>query len=578
MTTFCRVTAFLFVLCRIGTGVETSSQLRFDATVAKKWPVSKVTALLKDMIKQMEKEAEEDEEIYDKVACWCVTNDKEKTQAIKDGKEKISYLMVKIEELGALVGKLTAELAFIDKTVIKFTASLDTATSIRFKELDEFNQEEKDALVAIESLKAAITVLGKHHDLLQTAGTTSLLQVEAESQQQARSRLAAATGSLKKILSRHSDELQGVLNPKQKRTLAAFLDAPADYFDAEPTFEEQSYQPASGAIYGILLQMLETFKKNLKDAQDDESAAVKAFSANKISISVSITDNTKLYQKKELQLAAAMEKLAQAKIDLLNTKALLEADEKYLEDLKMRCQMTDQDWELRQKARQEEIAAVSKALAVLNSDEAHALFGRTFNPEFLQVQSRNKELQAQAAAVLKAASPRLAALAMHVRLDAFTKVKKAINDMIAQLLKEKKDDITKKDFCVAEFNKNELETEKKENEKADLLAHIEDLEMSIEKLATDIKSLKMEIEEMKLQLQKAGKNRDDENADFQQTVADQQATQKLLAAALKVLADFYKKKGEKMNKSAARDLSLAQVASSFYESSGTSMRPDAGTQ
>merc|ERR1719262_1515865 len=115
------------------------------------------------------------------------------------------------------------------------------------------------------------------------------------------------------------------------------------------------------------------------------------------------------------------------------------------------------------------------------------------------------------------------------------------------------------DFCVGEFNKNELETEKKESEKADLLAHIEDLEMSIEKLATDIKSLKMEIEEMKLQLQKAGKNRDDENDDFKQTVADQQATQKLLAAALKVLAGFYKKKGEATNKSAARDLSLAQV-------------------
>ncbi len=31
----------------------------------------------KDMLKQLEKEAEEDEEIYDKMACWCETNDKE---------------------------------------------------------------------------------------------------------------------------------------------------------------------------------------------------------------------------------------------------------------------------------------------------------------------------------------------------------------------------------------------------------------------------------------------------------------------------------------------------------------------
>merc|ERR1719379_2076723 len=541
MTKFCTAVVLLLLSCYVATCTETTSQMKLDATAAKKWPVSKVTALLKDMIKQMEKEAEEDEEIYDKVACWCETNDKEKTKAIADSKEKISMLTIKIEELGALVGKLTAELAFIDKTVIKVTASLDTATSIRFKELDEFNQEEKDALVAIESLKAAITVLGKHHDLLQTAGTTSLLQVEAESQQQARSRLAAATGSLKKILSRHSDELQGVLDPKQKRTLAAFLDAPADYFDAEPTFEEQSYQPASGAIYGILQQMLETFQKNLKGLQDDEGAAVKAFESNKISLAVEIKDQTALYNKKSLQLADAEEKLSLAKVDLLDTKALLEADEKYLEMLKMRCQTIDQEWDMRQKMRTEEIEATSKALSILNSDEAHALFGKTFNPEFLQAQSRNKEMQARAAAVLSAASPRLAALAVRVRLNAFTKVKKAMNDMIEQLLAEKKEDIAKKDFCVAEFNKNEVETADKEAEKKDIMAKIEDLEATIKKLTDDLKQLKMEIEEMKVEMEKASKNRDDENADFQQTVADQQATQKLLSAALKVMEGFYKK-------------------------------------
>jgi hypothetical protein len=39
-------------------------------------PVTKVVNLLKDMQKQLEKEVEEDEEIYEKLACWCETNDK----------------------------------------------------------------------------------------------------------------------------------------------------------------------------------------------------------------------------------------------------------------------------------------------------------------------------------------------------------------------------------------------------------------------------------------------------------------------------------------------------------------------
>ena len=46
--------------------VATTSSLTFDAEGAKNRPVSKVITLLKDMLKQLEKEAEEDEEIYDK--------------------------------------------------------------------------------------------------------------------------------------------------------------------------------------------------------------------------------------------------------------------------------------------------------------------------------------------------------------------------------------------------------------------------------------------------------------------------------------------------------------------------------
>jgi hypothetical protein len=58
------------------------------------------------MLKQLEKEAEEDEEIYDKMACWCETNDKEKTKAIADAEARISDLTTKIEELTAQSARL----------------------------------------------------------------------------------------------------------------------------------------------------------------------------------------------------------------------------------------------------------------------------------------------------------------------------------------------------------------------------------------------------------------------------------------------------------------------------------------
>jgi len=114
--------------------------------------------------------------------------------------------------------------------------------------------------------------------------------------------------------------------------------------------------------------------------------------------------------------------------------------------------------------------------------------------------------------------------------------------MIAQLLVEKADEIKHKNFCVDEFNKNQLETEKKEREKKDLIAKIEDLEMTIDALTKAIDTLKAEIAEMQVQLKRAGEDRELENKEFQTTVADQRASQKLLQAALTILQDFYGKK------------------------------------
>merc|ERR1719161_204407 len=160
--------------------------------------------------------------------------------------------------------------------------------------------------------------------------------------------------------------------------------------------------------------------------------------------------------------------------------------------LKEKCSMTDSEWEERQKTRQLEMEACSKALAVLSSDDAHDLFTKTFNPSLLQKEN-----------------------AMHSER----------RNQASKLLKEKEDEIKHKDFCVEEFNTNELQTEKKEREKSDLTAKIEDLELTIKQLTEAIDTLKSEVAEMQVQLKRAGEDREKENKEFQMTVADQRATQ-----------------------------------------------------
>jgi len=107
---------------------------------------------------------------------------------------------------------------------------------------------------------------------------------------------------------------------------------------------------------------------------------------------------------------------------------------------------------------------------------------------------------------------------------------------------EKKEEIKHKDFCVDEFNTNELQTEKKDRAKQDLTAKIEDLESTIKSLTAAIDQLKSEVAEMQVQMKRAGEDREKENKEFQATVADQRATQKLLTAALNILKGFYAKK------------------------------------
>merc|ERR1712038_1056967 len=135
---------------------------------------------------------------------------------------------------------------------------------------------------------------------------------------------------------------------------------------------------------GILTQMLETFEANLSQSQKEEMENQKAYEDLKAAKEAEIAAGQEQIEKKTAELADTDEKNAQAKEDIEDTKKSLSADEEFLMMLKEKCSMTDKEWEERQKTRQLEMEAVSKALAILSGDDAHDLFTRTFNPALLQ--------------------------------------------------------------------------------------------------------------------------------------------------------------------------------------------------
>merc|ERR1719327_1688137 len=63
------------------------------------------------MVKQLEKEGEEDEEVYETMGCWCVTNEKAKTKSIADAETAVETLTSSIEGFTANSAKLNTEIA-----------------------------------------------------------------------------------------------------------------------------------------------------------------------------------------------------------------------------------------------------------------------------------------------------------------------------------------------------------------------------------------------------------------------------------------------------------------------------------
>merc|ERR1719161_1837620 len=145
-------------------------------------------------------------------------------------------------------------------------------------------------------------------------------------------------------------------------------------------------------------------------------------------------------------------------------------------------------------------------------------------------------------AAKKLQKPQLVTLAVSLRLDAFAKVKENIDNMVAALKQEQKDEVTDRDFCVKELNSNERETAKYTDQKNDLETKIADLTTTITELTEAITALKTEVTETQVGMKKASAVREAENKDFNMVVQDQRATQAILTKALDKLKSFYEKK------------------------------------
>jgi len=547
-------------------------------------PVTRAVNLLKEMQGTLEKEMKEDEELYDKLACWCNKNEYDKDEAISSSESKVAELGSTIESLTAKGDGLKTSIKELEDELAADKTALAEASALREKQQKEFHGHETDSIQAIENLKAAIEVLSKHHNTApeSTVGGGAVFKSEKDSWESLLSvdikeepwstehELARMTRSLDDFMRRNGFDAaaEGDASPAPERRappkflqhgVAAEAWAPEDAALVRRALKSAAafmqahhrdgyypaYQSQSGEIFGLLKQLKEEMEGDLAESQKRESLRAATFAELRSAKASEIQNGETMAEKKEDGLATTMNNLAEAKEDLGQEQASLSADQKFMTNLKSTCAESSTNFEKRKTARLQEIQAVSEAIHILTEDTARDAMSGTYS--LLQGSSRERhesEHRRKAAQVLRQKarslrSPQLSILATTVELDAFTRVKKAIDDMIAMLKVQQADEVKKNDYCKSELQQNEMTTAKTEDRKADLEAKSGQLSSSIQTLEEGVASAKAQISNLQLELQRASEDRKAENLDFQKTVADQIMTQEVLKKALDKLATYY---------------------------------------
>merc|ERR1719443_966627 len=463
----------LLALGAAGSMLLESSKLSQDLALLdsdKEWekPIVRVVNLLKDMAAELDKEAKSDQDLYDKLACWCETNDKEKTKAISDANDMSASLTASIESNTALASTRETEIASLNEEAASLTKALEEAKAMREKENDEFNTNEKDLIQSIGSLKNAVRQLGKSQG--EQPAEELLLQVQH-------------------VLRRNRAVALRATAPHLRLQVQHFLTAPRNaisLLQQPPPGGASNYEPQSGAIFGILKQMKEEFETNMEEGKKNEADAVEQYASLKDTKEAELNAAKEKIFTKGQELAKAKETAANNKEDLDDTQATLAADTTFLAKLKEQCATIDAQWEERSKMRSEEIAAVGETINILTDDDARDQFNAAGTFMRLRAESKRRSRGRELAAAHLASegnrlhSRRISYMAVRVRNDVFSKVKESIDGMVGQLGTEQNNEVKKKDGCIKDENTNEKQTVERTD-------HKEDVETEINALKADIK-------------------------------------------------------------------------------------------
>jgi len=557
---------------KAGKAKEAADAKAAAANSAKMAAVNKIVAMLEGLQQQVLAEGEAEAATYNKFACFCKTTQKDKSAAVKAGKDDKTSLTADITKLSGERGDLDKKIAGLNKDIKEAEDAQNKANTKSDGELKVYKTNEDDMKAAISALQDAIKAM-------KASKTPSLLELQS-------------IGKTLKQASLMADVLG--LGDAAEKAATFFLQQSS----GDVPVEMEDYKFHGGGIIKTLENLLGKFRKEKADVDADEVKRVQAHG-------IFTQDKTDYVKAKTLEMEESkktrdgkIEDIGTASQELTTTSATLLDDMQYLDQVNTMCSEKAKTWDQRSKVRANELTAITQATGIVKSTVAAKTQSSTIRfaqtavslhladavanddsametieaevesveaPGFLQKLQIKSHKQAPSDAGreiiinllkgtgMKLHSTLLTALATRIAADPFAKIKKLIQELIERLLSEAANESSQKGWC----DKAMADASQKRQYAAD---EIEGLNSKMAKLAALSDKLKEELsnladdtKELNANVAAAEKARKDEKSENANTVTEANAGLDAVKMAIDILDKFYKTAAK-----ASVDLSLAQ--------------------
>jgi hypothetical protein len=535
-------------------------------------PVTKVVELISGLKQKIQQDGKAEQALYDKYACWCEKTTDAKKAAIADAKSTIEELTKNILKLKGASGSAGADISFLKKNIVENKESTTKATEMRAKENKEFVETKAALELGMANLRKAIDVLGamskktapKRGFSAQEGDLKSgLITMESGTMMAGASsahQLSAATDAV-----RHALELYtrngNRLTMQDTAAMNGFLGSPVSMLQSP---HKGAYETQSGAIQGILADMMDSFTRDYASNDEEEKEKQKEFDALIKTKTADLKALEKALTDKTMNEGDDVKQLATDQKEREETEDELAATEEFLETTIEACKSKADEWAERSRLRTEELAGMNEAIDILTSDTAKGTF-TTAVDTFVQlgeeqnhqrkshsvVKTSLKKLKAETTAtpqkVAELQTKAKAAVKAKAGMKRFEEVQHDIDVMEDDLREEGMEDIKIKAHC--------------DNERREVNNHQESLEFDMDALQKEMDSGEAKKKLLAKQIQHTTSNMQKLKQEMEEYLNTRNAQNKAFQTALKADSDavmLLTKTIEALSKYAENNLKLIQ--------------------